>query len=390
LHVARRGTRGTALGCALLLCTALAAGLTAGPAAAVPDADPPPGALVAATAAATGAGDAATEALAETAAGSMVELGRVAADVEVPGPKKPKPPAVLAHSRWSWQGWSSGAAGAEAENGSFATWRGEPLGVVGVWCDTSAQEQQDLSAVATYNGFHGDLDVAVGGLVTGETWQQAAAGDFVDRWTTSVRNLRAMRQGKGVTYIRFAHEMNGDWFAWSVTSATLASYKTAYRLYASIVRKEFPEARLTWSPNGGNHADATADQMYPGDDVVDVIGPDIYDGYPEATTAAAFNEASAMWSDSATPRGLAAWQAYAARKGKPIALPEWGLPYGDHPEFIKGVHAVVAAHAATAGSSMNAGRFVYDVYYNVEDKFKIYNGQLVQAGAAYKALTWGS
>ena len=46
-----------------------------------------------------------------------------------------------------------------------------------------AEAQTSLSAVADYDAFVGDLDVAVGGLVRGETWQEAATGAFVPRWT---------------------------------------------------------------------------------------------------------------------------------------------------------------------------------------------------------------
>jgi Glycosyl hydrolase family 26 len=384
----RSGARITILACGMTLIASLAAGVVPEGAAADGPVDAADAMVTAGIAAAYGAEDAASQAMAASAADGTAELGRVASTVQLSLP----PAAVQAVSgpSWTWTGWESGAAGTEAEDGSFGTWRGKPLGVVGVWCDTTAEAQTNLDAVAAYNNYDGDLDVAVGALVTGETWQQAAAGDFVGRWTTAMQNLRAMRQGKGTTYIRIAHEMNADWMPWGVSTANMAAYKAGYRLYASIVRKVFPQARLTWSPNGGNHSNATIEQLYPGDDVVDVIGPDIYDGWPDVTDAATWNAASMMWTDPSSPRGLGAWQIYAARKGKPIAMPEWGLPYGDHPAFIKGVHDTMAAHAAVSGSSRNAGRFVYDVYFNAEDKFKIYNGTLANSGAMYKSLVWGS
>jgi hypothetical protein len=388
-----RRARSAGLACGAALVVTALCGLAPVPARAAGAEEPPDALLVLGAAGAAGAGDAASRTLAGGAIDGMVELGRVAAALELPPPKKPKakpPAAVAGHSIWSWSGWRSGAAGVEAENGSFATWRGKPLGLVAVWADNSLEAQRDLDAVDAYAGYTGDMDIAVGALVRGETWQQAADGAFVDRWTTAIRNLKAKRGGKGTTYVRIAHEFNGDWMPWGMNSKSLAAYKAGYRLYASIVRKEFPEARLTWSPNGGNHTDVSIEQMYPGDDVVDVIGPDIYDGWPEVTSAALWKQSSTMWSTPQSPRGLAAWQVYATRKGKPIALPEWGLPYGDHAEFIKGVHALMSAHPAVRGSSSNAGRFVYDAYYNVEEKFKIYNGPNTASGAAYAKLVWGS
>lgn len=378
-------------------CFALS-GLPSGVAVADQGADPTDLALRVAAAAADGAGYAVTDVVAQVVSSGMIEIGRVAADVPPPvlppkpTSKPPDPPKTVVPSGpvLTWRGWLSGAAGEEAHDGTFGTWRGKPVGIIGVWCDTTAQAQTDMTAVDRYAGYLGDMDVAVGGLVKGETWQQAAAGAFVDRWTTAVRNLRAKRLGKGTTYIRIAHEMNGQWFDWSVNSTNVAAYKQAYRLYASIIRKEFPEARITWSPNGGNHADISIDAMWPGNDVVDVIGPDIYDGWPTVDSPAAWRKVAAMWTGPNSPRGLAAWQAYAKRKGKPFAVPEWGLPYGDHPEFVKGVHAVLAANQGARGAVPNAGRAIYDIYYNVETKFKIYNGPLKLSGAAYKQLVWGS
>ncbi|HEY6794952.1 MAG TPA: glycosyl hydrolase [Kineosporiaceae bacterium] len=340
-------------------------------------------------AAADGAGDAADQAMARAAWDGMVELGRVATTVPLPESKQ-SPAAALDRPRWSWDGWASGVADTAAETDAFGTWRGSPVRAVAVWSDTDADAQTALSAVTAYAGYTGDLDVAVGALVRGETWEQAASGQFVQRWTTAMRTLRGMRAGKGITYVRIAHECNGDWMAWGVNAANLAAYQAGYRLYASIVRKEFPEARLTWSPNGGNHTDVSIDQLYPGDDVVDVVGPDIYDGYPEVTSAGVWKESSSAWSTPHSPKGLAAWRVWAARRGKPIALPEWGLPYGDHPDFIKGVHDLMAAHPGQKGAVSNAGRFVYDVYFNAERKFKIYNGPNGASGALYRSLTWGS
>ncbi|HEX2808588.1 MAG TPA: glycosyl hydrolase, partial [Kineosporiaceae bacterium] len=265
-----------------------------------------------------------------------------------------------------------------------------PLGIVAVWSDTDVEAQTRLDAVDAYAGFKGEMDVAVGALVPGETWQQAAAGAYVARWTASVRNLKAKRAGKGTTYIRFGHEFNGDWFAWGVNSKNAAAYKQGYRLYASIVRKEFPQAKLNWSPNGGNHTDVSIDSLYPGSDVVDVIGPDMYDGDPPVTSDTVWQQELNTWLAPGSPNGMGAWQRYAASKRKPLGLGEWGMQGGDHPSFIKGMHDFIAKYAARKGSQSVAGRFVYDCYFNAEPKFKIYKGDNPVAGQMYASLTWGN
>jgi hypothetical protein len=342
-----------------------------------------------ATAAAVGAGSEVTSMLGDSAELAVRTTVAVAASAlglrSVKIPEVVVPAAPPAH----WSGWVSGASGDEAADGRFARFRGRPVGIVSVWCDNSADDQTSLSAVDTYAGFRGQMDVSVGGLVSGETWDKAAAGAYVGRWTAAVRTLRAKRAGKGTTYIRIAHEFNGDWFPWGVDASNVAAYKKGYRLYASIVRKEFPQARLTWSPNGENHNTLSMDQMYPGPDVVDVIGPDDYDGWPKYTDASVWASVVDDWSAPNTPHGLDTWEQYAARKGKPLAMPEWGMQGGDHPAYIQGVHDFLRRYAARRGSRSVAGRVVYDVYFNAEDKFKLTNGQYPKASKLYASMAWG-
>jgi hypothetical protein len=341
------------------------------------------------SAAASGVGDAASDALGDGAERAAVTLGDIAVTMR---PDRAGSTGARPGSGpiWRWNGWVSGAAGPETLDGSFSTFRGEPIGLVGAWADREEASQTEMSTVETFAHFDGEMDIAVGGLVRGETWEQAAAGRFVPRWTTAVRRLKALRGGKGTTYIRIAHEMNGDWMPWGVTSVNLAAYKKGYRLYASIVRREFPEARLTWSPNGGNHTDVSIDDLWPGDDVVDVIGPDIYDFDQDATTASSWAGESTAWQSPHTPSGLEAWRKYAFRRDRPMALPEWGLAAGDDPEWIRRVHSAMAEHSAPQGRRRAAGKFVYDCYFNAELKFKLLGGPNADAAAAYAALRWGS
>jgi hypothetical protein len=343
------------------------------------------------SAAALGAGSAASDVLADRVEKVGIALGGAVVTVRPAGVATTTTTLVSSSAlTWTWKGWVSGASGPETLGSSFGAFRGEPVGLVGVWADRGAETQTRMASVGEYAGFNGEMDVAVGALVKGETWEEAAAGQFVARWTTAVRNLKAMRAGKGTTYIRIAHEMNGDWMVWGVTSKNLQAYKKGYRLYASIVRKEFPQARLTWSPNGGNHTDVSIDDLWPGGDVVDVIGPDIYDFDPDPTTAGSWSKETNKWLTAHSPTGLDAWRQYAAKRGKPIALPEWGLASGDDPGWITKVHDAMARYAAGHGSRQAAGRFVYDCYFNAEQSFKLLNGPNTAAADAYAKLVWGS
>ncbi|MDQ1288407.1 MAG: hypothetical protein QG622_1972 [Actinomycetota bacterium] len=349
----------------------------------------PEAGLVLASDAVAAVGGVASTVLAERVERALIAVGGAAVTVKLPGPRRAAVPKA-AGPTWRWNGWVSGAAGPETDDGTFAAFRGEPLGIVGVWSDTSAESQTSMGTLKAYDDYVGEIDIAVGGLVRGETWAQAAAGRFVGRWTTAVRTIKAHRAGKGTTYIRIAHEMNGDWMAWGVTSKNLAAFKKGYRLYASIIRKEFHEARITFSPNSGNHTDVSIDKLWPGDDITDVIGPDYYDWDNDVASPASWKQETNAWLvPKVTPTGLAAWREYAERRGKPIAMPEWGLPMGDDPQWITYVHDYMARYAAGRGSTNVAGRFVYDVYFNAEPKFKLLGGDNPRAGAAYAKLTWG-
>jgi hypothetical protein len=89
--------------------------------------------------------------------------------------------------------------------------------------------------------------------------------------------------------------MNGSWYPWSEwadknrnqqrdpgeeTGITSADYRTAYRNVALMFRKHAPNVALVWCPNSGLLGGERRDVFrpyYPGDDVVDWVGLDIYE-----------------------------------------------------------------------------------------------------------------
>ena len=290
-------------------------------------------------------------------------------------------------------GWHSGASGESASSGMFGTWRGKPIQVAATWGDTSADDQTRVTSLDAYNGFDGDMDVAIGALAPGDTWAQAAQGAYVERWRAAVRSIAARRSGKaGTTYVRFAHELNGDWFDWKVRPGDVDAFHTAWRLYRGILAQEFPAAKLVFSPSNGSHNGVPVEQLWPGDDVVDVVGVDFYDGWPDITSQADW-DANLNTMQGADPYGVGSWQSFAARHGKPLSFPEWGLRAGDHPAFVQGMHDFLAAHAAQPGSTDVAGKVVYDVYFDIanggDGAFMITSGANPRAAALYRSLSWG-
>jgi hypothetical protein len=104
-------------------------------------------------------------------------------------------------------------------------------------------------------------------------------------------------------FLRFAHEMNGSWYAWSQNPA---EYIAAFREIATAVHAAAPATATVWAPNygggypftGGRYAAATDspayalmdtnndgrvsmeddpyEPYYPGDDAVDWVGMSMY------------------------------------------------------------------------------------------------------------------
>lgn len=300
-------------------------------------------------------------------------------------------------------GWYAGAGGVGVADGSFASWLGRPLGIVGTWADGSDEEQRTVSGLtANYSGWKGAIDIAVGGTVlgSGENYSAAANGAYDARWRQAAQTIASVRKGaSGPTFLRPFHEFNGTWFPeWSINSGNVGDFKQAFRRYAGILREALPEAYIVWCPNSGDHSGVPVDSYYPGDDVVDVIAPDYYhDGYSE-------DPSSTSWRGG-SPLGVEAWRQYAAKHGKPMGLPEWGLKPdggGDAPEWIKAVHSWSSQHANTATwqigakiPSAAAGKVLYTSYFNVvfggDPAYTIHGyGANPNSEGVYQGLHWGN
>ena len=192
--------------------------------------------------------------------------------------------------------------------------------------------------------------------------------------TTEVANDLAMRLAKfnasGVPVIvRFAHEMNGSWYAWGQQPT---AYIAAYREVAKAVHRVAPGSSMMWAPNyaggypfsGGafeakpgsadfNALDTNGDGVltladdpyapyYPGDDVVDWVGMSLYhwgskypwgksevpeDGKFAAQLTGNYNGLGG--DDTAAPDF---YQIYGVEHRKPVAIPETAamvVPNGD-------------------------------------------------------------
>lgn len=84
------------------------------------------------------------------------------------------------------------------------------------------------------------------------------------------KELQTLRDAKVPILWRPLHEASGGWFWWGDCSPD--SYCKLYRLMYEKFTKEYELDNLIWVRNG------QSGQWYPGDDVVDLVGEDIYAG----------------------------------------------------------------------------------------------------------------
>ncbi|GAA4674717.1 glycosyl hydrolase [Frondihabitans cladoniiphilus] len=287
----------------------------------------------------------------------------------------------------------SGAAGTGTADGTFATWSGNPVPITDVWSDNNADSLnfwplQKGGALANWNK---PIDVAVGALDSGETWQAAASGAYDTRWAASLTKLKSLRSNTtATTYIRFAHEMNGNWYPWSVTASNYTYFDAAWKRYRALQKQIFPASKLVFNLNRESAASSGIawTKYFPGSQYVDVLSVDYYNQYPYVATQAAWQSSLSQTDAFGAPKGLDTYLAYAQTQGLPLAVSEWSgkASFGDSPLFVSNMLAYFKSHA---GNSV--GHIAYDNLFNVGG----YNGdyqlfgsstKLPLSAAAYKAF----
>lgn len=175
-------------------------------------------------------------------------------------------------------------------------------------------------------------------------WRPAGAnGAYTGHARLLARNL--VRAGMGSAIIRLGHEANGTWYADNV--GTTPTQEREWRLFWARTVRAMRSVRgahfsFDWCVAAGVRPISLA-AYYPGDDVVDSIGIDVYDnGVP-----AGVHDRWRWLYDR--PAGVGAIVRFARRHHKPLAVPEWGLQPrsvagggGADPSFVRGIARLIA------------------------------------------------
>ena len=268
--------------------------------------------------------------------------------------------------------WLSGTATVEVGNGTdpaqyFGNWRGTPVQIGQTWPNTPDAWGINPAIANSWSGFQGPMslsyapgpdwvDQSTGQTLTGwRNWATVANGGNDAWWTAAAKKVKALRSGRGTTYISPFYEFNGDWMTWSVTRTTqgYADFKAGWTRVANIWRREFPAAKLVLPAAMSRDVPAA---MMPAPSTYDIGGGTIYNAWPwEANGATAIQK-------------LEAFRQQIAVAGKPFGITEWANSAnpntegggGDAPGFITAMRSWMVQHAGTG-----AGQLVFETFFNI-------------------------
>ncbi|WP_238016534.1 hypothetical protein KZZ52_27775 [Dactylosporangium sp. AC04546] len=282
-------------------------------------------------------------------------------------------PAVTA-TRTAAAGRPPGLSGAGVEDPhAFGAWRGKPVEVWETWNNfTSWDAMEALYSVREHflnPRFTGKMSFSQPMWALGENAATCNSGRSDARMRAVFTNLKQVWGGEA--YVRLGWEMNGDWFPQNDALADPAGWVTCWRRWYGIIKGVSSGYKLVWNPNFDSKGGLDVRTVWPGDEFVDVAGPDIYDwGHaPNATD------------QHGAPIGIDAWVAFVASHGKPFASPEWGQQGKDNAEFIQQLHnGFERARASATGLE-------YESVFVLEGcKFALNSGCNPSAAARYQQL----
>jgi hypothetical protein len=217
-------------------------------------------------------------------------------------------------------------------------------------------------------------------------FNQVADGGADSTYKTLAQNL--VSAGFGSSYIRLGWEFNGTWMGWSICNedgSGLTSWASDFvpafqNIVTSMRSVSGANFKFIWNPIDSSNvscAGAKLENFYPGDQYVDAVALDAYDGIGQDTSDAA------RWTDllngvnggdwsSETPDaingqsfegyGLNWLAAFAREHDKQASLPEWGIDSssqdaggGDDSYFVTQIANWIKANATGPAIFWNSG-----------------------------------
>lgn len=195
----------------------------------------------------------------------------------------------------------------------------------------------------------------------GGTLREGAGGAYDGLFLDIARAL--VRDGHAAATIRLGWEFNGNWMPWRAAADPenfIAYYRRIVRLMRSVPGQRF---QFEWTTAVGRR-ELPPDRAYPGDDVVDIIGMDVYNEQWSQTLAEPHVRFAWLLNQ---PYGMAWLKGFAAAHRKPTAYSEWGSGTradghgaGDDPYFFRQMAAWFKSSGALYQSYWEVRNDAYD------------------------------
>jgi len=295
---------------------------------------------------------------------------------------------------WPSGAWTGGGISVERID-AFGAWRGQPADVVTTYpaYQTWTELKESDWHVGTLDAFHGRISYGLPLLPKqdGGSLADVAAGRHDDVWRAVGQIMNDHHRGD--TFVRIGLEANGTWFPWGATAARADEYRAAWRHVQSVLKSVSPKLSFGFDITCGSPLEGGGDRMdnlnrlYPGDDVVDVVGCDHYDSYGLKSRNGGEWERTLRPPDAA---GLADVADFARAHHKQFAVPEWGMTStdrsgsGDNPFFIYQMYGFF---------QQNKDILAYENYFNEMDSSlgsAVWDSNQNPRGAAEYRKLWGA
>lgn len=280
----------------------------------------------------------------------------------------------------------------------FERWRGRPVSVLNDFLDGTRWEyvRSPTWWMECWSVRSDWLVLGVPVLIdAGDSLEAGSKGVYDGHFIELARTLVA--GGQEDAGLRLGWEFNGNWFPWSATrnpQAFAMYFRRIVEVMGSVPGANFV---FIWNPTVGS-GNMSAEEAWPGNDVVDVIGLDLYDAswvpptyYESHDSMSRLRAQQRAWHEyEAGDHGLRFWAAFAAAHRKPLAFPEWGLVSGaeghgggDNPEFVRRVRAWIDSHP-----------LVFEIYFDHASgdlgEHSLRSGRFSESARWYQRLFGGS
>ncbi len=229
------------------------------------------------------------------------------------------------------------------------------LGTWGPWVQKKAGRRYLLSVPMLVGKGDGSGPTAGPGAGVPVSLEEGAKGTYNIYFQHLAENL--VKNGLGDSVLRVGWEFNGGWFQWRALKLEQGIAYAAYFRQIVTTMRAVPGAdklQFDWNPNLMPGWTYDPEKAWPGDDVVDFVGVDVYDQswapntYPIPESAPPdeiLARQKRAWDtvfNNEKAYGFPYWVKFAAAHHKPLTIPEWGVYMradkhdgGDNPFFIQ-------------------------------------------------------